>query len=85
MFKTNSAEPNSIATEGSEASHRYSMERNASNITSRAEALLNLKAFYWAGMMSLVRKERVSKEIANIRAVSFPHHQPGLELTGESH
>jgi len=39
-------------------------------------------AFYWAGMISVVRKERVSKEIANIRAVSFLH-QPGLELAGE--
>ena len=58
-------------------------KNNALNLTSRAEALLNLMAFYWAGIISLVRKERVSKEITNIRAVSF-HHQPGLELTGES-
>lgn len=42
-------------------------------------------AFYGAGVISLVRKARVSKEIADIRAVSFCHHQPGLELAGESH
>jgi len=36
-------------------------------------------------MISVVRKERVSKEIADIRAVSFLHHQPVLGLTGESH
>lgn len=54
-------------------------------LTSRAEAFLHLMAFYGAGAISLVRKARVSKEIADIRAVSFCHHQPGLELAGESH
>lgn len=59
-------------------------KNNALNLTSKAGALLNLMAFYWAGMISVVRK-RVSKEIASVRAALFPHHQPGLELTGESH
>lgn len=60
-------------------------KKNALNLTGGAEALLNLTAFHWAGMLRLVRKERVGKEIANIRAVSFCHHQPGLEVTGELH
>lgn len=59
-------------------------KNNALNLTSIAGALLNLMAFYWAGMISVVRK-RVSKEIASVGAALFPHHQPGLELTGESH
>lgn len=59
-------------------------KNNALNLTSKAGTLLSLMALYWAGMISVVRK-RVSKEIASVRAVLFPHHQPGLELTGESH
>lgn len=36
-------------------------KKNALNLTGRAEALLNLTAFYWAGMLRLVRKESVRK------------------------
>lgn len=45
--------------------------KNALSLTSRAEACLGLMAFYGAGMISLVRKARVSKEIADIEQSPF--------------